>query len=245
MKKGSLSRDRKVALVTGASRGLGRQIALSLSRNGYTIIVNYLSSKKKAADLVKSMGRDSLAIEADVKDSGQVGAMAEEIMTAFGRLDAVINNAGITKDNLLLKQSESEWEQIMRTNVTGCFHIIKLMSPLMIDSGGGHIVNISSYSGVKGKTGQAAYSASKAALLGLTISAARELAQHHIKVNAVLPGYMMTDMGATASKAMEKARADSIINKLSDTDNVAEFIVYLLKREHITGQVFSLDSRII
>jgi 3-oxoacyl-[acyl-carrier protein] reductase len=165
MKKGSLSRDRKVALVTGASRGLGRQIALSLSRNGYTIIVNYLSSKKKAADLVKSMGRDSLAIEADVKDSGQVGAMAEEIMTAFGRLDAVINNAGITKGNLLLKQSESEWEQIMRTNVTGCFHIIKLMSPLMIDSGGGHIVNISSYSGVKGKTGQAAYSASKAALL--------------------------------------------------------------------------------
>lgn len=237
--------DRKVVLITGASRGLGRQIALTLAGNNYSVVVNYLSAQKEAAAVIRKINGDSLLLKADVRDSRQVKTMAEKIRVTFGRLDAVIHNAGITKDRLLLKLSEEEWVNIMNTNLTGCFHVIKYMSPLLINAGGGHIITISSYSGVKGKTGQAAYSASKAGLLGLTFSAARELADHNIKVNAILPGYMETEMGAASPDAMKAAKGDSILHVLSDTGTVAEFIVYLLKTDHITGQVFSLDSRII
>lgn len=237
--------SRKIALVTGASRGLGRQIALTLARNSYSVIVNYFSSEKEGAAVIEETGRNSLLIKADVREPEQVKVMAEQTKATFGRLDAVIHNAGITKDSLLLKQTEEEWEDIIDTNLTGCFLIMKYMSPLLIDAGGGHIVTISSYSGLKGKIGQAAYSASKAGLLGLTLSAARELAAHNIRVNAILPGYMETDMGAAAREALEAARKESIMHALSDTGTVAEFIVYLLKTDHVTGQVFSLDSRII
>lgn len=175
----------------------------------------------------------------------EVLAMTEKILDRFGRLDVVINNAGTTKDNLLLRQSEEEWDETIRTNLTGCFNTIKAMAPAMIRSGGGHIVNISSYSGVKGKQGQPAYSASKAALLGLTRSAALELAGYNIRVNAILPGYMPTAMGAAAGKAAESAREMSLLKGLSDPAEVSRFIVYLLQTGGITGQIFSLDSRII
>ncbi len=237
--------DKKAVLITGASRGLGKRIALTLAGNNYSVVVNYLSAEKEAAAVTEKINGDSLAIKADVRDSRQVRTMAEKIRATFGRLDAVIHNAGITKDRLLLKQTEGEWEEIMNTNLTGCFHVIKYLSPLLIDTDGGHIITVSSYSGVKGKTGQAAYSASKAGLLGLTFSAARELAAHDIRVNAILPGYMETDMGAAAPDAMQAAKEESIMRTLSDTGTVAEFIVYLLKTDHITGQVFSLDSRIL
>jgi 3-oxoacyl-[acyl-carrier protein] reductase len=234
-----------VALITGASKGLGKQIALTLSAYGYSVIVNYIASEKKANALVKRLEYNSVAFRADVGDIKQVRDMAGKIEKAFGRLDVIINNAGIAKDNLLLKQTEPEWDSILRTNLRGCFNVIKTMSPLMIQSGGGHIINISSYSGMKGKAGQAAYSASKAALLGLTLSAARELSEYNIKVNALLPGYMMTDMGMTAQKAVEKAKEESILNTLSQPQEAADFILFLMKTKNITGQVFSLDSRII
>ncbi|MDH4231457.1 MAG: SDR family oxidoreductase [Nitrospirota bacterium] len=234
-----------VALVTGASRGLGRQIAITLSAHGFSIVLNYMSSEKEADDLVKKLGNGSIAVRADVGDMKQVGKMAEKIDRTFGRLDAIINNAGIAKDNLLLKQNEQEWDIIMRTNLRGCFNVIRSASPVMIQTGGGHIINISSYSGVKGKAGQAAYSASKAALLGLTISAALELSEYNIKVNALLPGYLITEMGMTAQKAAEKAKEESILNTLSQPQEAADFILFLLKTKNITGQVFSLDSRII
>lgn len=234
-----------VALVTGASRGLGKQIALALSKSRYSIVINYLTSEKKAVKLLEEMSGDSLAIKADVRDLKQVQEMADQIKDKLGRLDVIINNAGITKDNLLLKQTEEEWDEIISTNLKGCFNIIKTMTPIMIKSGGGQIINVSSYSGIKGNAGQTAYSASKAALLGLTFTASCELAEYNIKVNALLPGYMVTDMGMKAHKAMEMAKENSVIKKLSNPEDVAEFIVYLLKTENITGQVFSLDSRII
>ena len=233
-----------VALITGASRGLGRQTAITLSANGYSVAVNYASSDKEAEDLIKTIGNNSIALKADVGDSKQVWAMADKIKKEFGRLDVIINNAGITKDNLLLKQTEQEWDSVIRTNLRGCFNVIKTLSPLIIQSGGGHILNISSYSGIKGKAGQAAYSASKAAILGLTASAACELSEYNIRVNAVLPGYMMTEMGAMALKAAENARGESILNKLSQPQEVAEFILYVVKTQNISGQVLSLDSRI-
>jgi 3-oxoacyl-[acyl-carrier protein] reductase len=235
----------QVALITGASRGLGKQIALALSGDGYSVSANFLSSSNEAADLIKTTGRDSVALRADVGDCRQVRAMAEEIKREFGRLDVIVNNAGIANDHLLLKQTEPEWDSTIRTNLTGCFNVIRTLSPLMIESGGGHIINISSYSGLKGQAGQAAYSASKAALLGLTISAALELSEYNIRVNAVLPGYMMTDMGTAAQKASEKVKEMSILKKLSQPQDVADFILHLVKTKSISGQIFNLDSRII
>ncbi|MEJ2698000.1 MAG: SDR family oxidoreductase [Candidatus Sulfobium sp.] len=235
----------RTALVTGASRGLGKEIALTLSSRGYRIAVNYLSSEKEALDVAERAGETSFAVRADVGDIGQVEEMGIEIERRFGRLDAVINNAGVTKDNLLLRQSEGDWDRTLRTNLKGCFNVIRAMAPIMKKSGGGHFLNVSSYSGLKGKAGQAAYSASKSALIGLSNSVARELAAHDIRVNVLLPGYMTTEMGAAAVKAMEQAGKDSISKKLSDPAEVAEFVAYLIQTKNITGQVFSLDSRII
>jgi NAD(P)-dependent dehydrogenase (short-subunit alcohol dehydrogenase family) len=235
-----------VALVTGASRGLGRELAKALSGGGYSVALNYRSSDKEAYALLAEIGsRDALLVRADVGDAKQVERMAAEIEKRYGRLDVVIANAGITRDNLLLRQSEMEWDETIATNLSGCFNVIKALAPAIARSGGGHIVTVSSYSGAKGKAGQAAYSASKAAVLGLTRCAAMELAEYDIRVNALLPGYMGTGMGPTAAKAMEKAKADSMLGKLSDQDEVAAFVLYLLKTRNITGQVFGLESRIL
>ncbi len=235
-----------VALVTGASRGLGRELAKALSAEGYSIALNYRSSDREALSLAEEIGSpDVLLIKADVGDAKQAGKMAAWIEKRFGRLDVIINNAGITRDNLLLRQSGQEWDETIGTNLKGCFNVIKALCPAIARSGGGHIVNVSSYSGVKGKAGQAAYSASKAAVLGLTRTCAIELAEHNIRVNVVLPGYMETRMGTAAEKAMERAKADSVLGKLSDPGEVAAFILYLLKTRNITGQVFGLESRIL
>ena len=234
-----------LALVTGASMGLGKQIALRLAEEGYGVVVNYVSSVKEAETTVKAIGNNSVAIKADIRSALDTNKMAEQIQYRFGRLDAIINNAGITKDNLLLKQTEEEWDEIMGTNLRGCFNVTKIMAPLMIKSGGGQIINISSYSGVKGKAGQAAYSASKAALIGFTFAAAREFSEYNIKVNALLPGFMATEMGMKSCRAMEHAQQNSILHKLSEPEHVAVFVAYLLKTVSITGQVFSLDSRVI
>lgn len=235
----------RTALVTGASRGLGREIALALSRHGYEVVVNYLSSEVEAADVAAKAGGKSFAVRADVGNVREVEEMAYRIEGRFGNLDVVVNNAGITKDSLLVRQSESDWDRIIDTNLKGCFNIIRATAPLMKRSGGGHVLNISSYSGLKGKAGQPAYSASKSALVGLSHSAAYELAEYNIRVNVLLPGYMTTEMGASALKAMQHAREESISKKLSDPLEVAEFVVCLLNTNNITGQVFSLDSRII
>jgi len=235
----------KVAVVTGASRGLGREIALALANNGYNVALNYLASEKEAIKTAEKIASETLLIKADVGDFTQVEKMADEVYKKWGRVDALINNAGITKDGLMIKMKEEEWDDILRVNLKGCYNTISAFSRVMIKSRGGHIMNISSYSGVKGKAGQAAYSASKAALLGLTYTAAKELAEFNIKVNALLPGYMQTEMGAAAEKAMAEAKEESIIGKLSSPKDAAGFIAYLLSTDSITGQIFCLDSRII
>jgi 3-oxoacyl-[acyl-carrier protein] reductase len=233
----------RVALVTGASRGLGKEIGIALSRKGYTLAVNYLASRREAEDIASAAGGGSFALQADVGDPAQVRSMSVFIEQRCRRLDVIVNNAGIARDNLLVRQSESEWDEVIRTNLTGCFNVIRALSPLMVKSGGGHIVNIASRSGLAGKAGQPAYSAAKAALLGVTRTAAAELAAHHIRVNAVLPGYLMTEMGRTAEKAIAAAKEASLLGRLSDPAEVAGFIAFLLTTEGVTGQVFSIDSR--
>jgi len=237
--------SRKVALITGAARGLGRHLTDTFVADGYAVVVNYLTAEMSAKELIKNRERYALAVKADVGDAKQVREMLRQTNDYFGRLDIVINNAGITRDKLLLKQTEEEWDAIFRTNLTGCFHVIRAAAPLMIETGGGHIINISSCSGVKGKAGQAAYSASKAALIGLTVSSARELAEHHIRVNAILPGYMMTAMGSAAGKAAEKAKEESLLHALIEPSAIAKSIVSLASYGYITGQIISLDSRML
>jgi len=234
-----------VALITGAAGGLGEKIAAALSGGGYRVAVNYLHAEKKAAEVAERAGRGSFAVRADVGDLKQVGEMMARIENTFGRLDAVINNAGITRDALLIRQSEMEWDEVISSNLKGCFNVIKCAAPLMIKSGGGHIINISSRSGARGKPGQASYSASKAAILGLTYTAAAELAEYRIRVNALLPGYMPVGLGINTPAAMEEARERSILKKLASPLEAAQFVATLLGTENITGQVFSLDSRTV
>jgi 3-oxoacyl-[acyl-carrier protein] reductase len=234
----------KTVLITGASHGLGRHLTEAFLGKGYAVIVNYLTSEASARELLSGREEHVLAIKTDVGDSVQVSAMIRQTKDRFGRLDIIINNAGIAKDNLLLRQSEEEWDETIKTNLTGCFHVIREAAPLMKSSGGGHIINISSYSGVKGRVGQAAYSASKAALIGLTVSAARELAGYNIRVNAVLPGYMMTEMGARSAKATRQAKEESLLRTLTDPADIARGITAIAEMDYITGQVIGLDSRI-
>lgn len=234
----------KIALITGAGRGLGRHLADAFLERGYCLAVNYLRSETEARSIVSGAAERAIAVMADVGSAAEVQKMVVQIEQAFGRLDVVINNAGITKDSLLIKQAESDWDAIIRTNLTGCFHVIRAVSPLIKRSGGGHIINISSRSGLKGSTGQAAYSASKAALIGLTLSAAMELADDGIRVNAVLPGYMLTDMAGGSRKASSKAEEESAFGRLTDPASVARSICSLAELDYITGQTISLDSRI-
>jgi len=234
----------KVAVVTGASRGLGREIAFTLSRAGYHVAVNYHLSKKEADEVVRNMSLPSMAIKADVGNLREVGQMAREVYEKWGKVDLLINNAGIAKDGLVIRYEESDWDEVVRVNLKGCFNTVKSFVPFMISSGGGHIIHISSYSGLRGKAGQAAYSASKASLIGLTVTLAKELAEYNIRVNALLPGYMPTEMGRNAKEAMKKAAEESILGTLSNPEAVSWFIAFLANTSFVTGQVFSLDSRI-
>jgi 3-oxoacyl-[acyl-carrier protein] reductase len=232
-----------VAVVTGGTGGLGREITVALVERGYTVVVNYLRADEVAGSLRAAMGDRLMPVKADVGKFQEVLRMAEEVSRTWGEVTVLINNAGITRDSPLVRQREEDWDLVIDTNVKGAFNTIRAFAPLM--KGGGHIVNISSYSGVKGKAGQAAYSASKAALLGLTRTAARELARDNIRVNALLPGYMAAGMGIGAAGALENATANSLMKTLSDPGEVARFIAHLVGTEKVTGQIFTLDSRII
>lgn len=233
-----------VAVVTGASRGFGRQTAITLLRAGYHVALNYNESEPDAGGTAGRAVENIMAVKADVGVSSQVEAMAESIYKRWGRVDALINNAGITRDKLLLRCTEDDWEDVLKVNLKGCFNTVRTFAPLLQKSGGGHIVNIASYSGARGRAGQAAYSASKAAVLGFTYSMAKELAEYDIRVNSILPGYMPTDMGRNAGAAMKAALEESLLKRLSDPAEAAGFIAYLLTTKNITGQVFNLDSRI-
>lgn len=233
-----------VALITGASRGLGRELALHLSKAGYRVIINYLRERDNPKEIVSPNYRDFIAIRADVGDANAVRQMEHVIKDRYGRLDVIINNAGITRDGLLINYDEKDWDEVMRINLRGCYNVIRYLAPLMVDSGGGNIINIASRSGLRGKIGQAAYSASKAAIIGMTYSLAKELAPHNIRVNCIIPGYMATDMGMKSVKAMEMARKESVMNTLTEIGDVALFVEAILKSRSVTGQVFSVDSRL-
>jgi 3-oxoacyl-[acyl-carrier protein] reductase len=231
----------RTALVTGAAGLLGKEITTTLLKNSYNVVINYHESEYMAA-LMEYEENRYLLIKADVSKYDDVKEMSKEVHKRFDRLDVIINNAAITRDELLVKYKESDWEDVINVNLKGVFNCIKAFVPLMKE--GGHIINISSYSGLKGKAGQVAYSASKAALIGLTKTAAKEFAHKNIRVNAIVPGYMASKMGILAQRAMQEAIRESLLKTLCDPKEVAKFILYLIETKTITGQIFCLDSRI-
>ncbi len=187
----------KAALVTGASRGIGREIALELARQGANVAVNYSGSEAKAQEVVaeiKALGRESFAIQCDVSNSESVTEMVKATIENFGKLDILVNNAGITRDNLLMRMKDDEWDAVINTNLKGVFLCTKAVTRQMMKQRSGRIINIASIVGSIGNPGQANYVAAKAGVIGLTKTSAKELASRGITVNAVAPGFITTDM---------------------------------------------------
>jgi len=238
----------KIALVTGASRGIGRQIALTLGAKGAAVIVNYNGSAAKAEDVVneiKAAGGKAEAVQCNVAEFESCGSMLAEVVEKYGRLDILVNNAGITRDNLLMKMSEEDFDAVIKTNLKGVFNCIKHISRQMLKQRAGRIINISSVSGVLGNAGQANYCAAKAGVIGLTKSAARELASRGITVNAVAPGFIVTDMTDVLSDSVKASIIEQIpMKKLGETADIAEAVAFLASDEakYITGQVLSIDG---
>lgn len=238
----------KIALVTGASRGIGRQIALTLGREGASVIVNYNGSAAKAEEVVKEIeaaGGKAEAVQCNVYDFESCGRMMADVVSRYGRLDILVNNAGITRDNLLMKMSEEDFDAVISTNLKGVFNCIKHISRQMLKQKAGRIINISSVSGVLGNAGQANYCAAKAGVIGITKSAARELASRGITVNAVAPGFIATEMTDVLSDSVKAAATEQIPMKhFGSTQDIAETVAFLAsdKAGYITGQVLSVDG---
>ncbi len=238
----------RVALVTGASRGIGRAVAQRLGRMGATVLVNYNGSLDRAMEVVQEIqeaGGRGEAICCDVSDYGACGRMAEEIIKKYAHVDILVNNAGVTRDNLILRMSEEEYDKVLDTNLKGAFNTIRHLSRYFLKQRGGNIINISSVSGVTGNAGQANYSASKAGLIGLTKSVARELAGKGVRVNAVAPGFIETEMTqALPEKAREAAVASIPAGRMGTVEDVARLVAFLAGKgaDYITGQVICVDG---
>lgn len=238
----------KVALVTGAGRGIGREIALTLAAYGADVIVNYNGSKEKAeevAEQIRAMGRKAAAAQCSVADFEACGQMITDALADFGHIDILVNNAGITKDNLVIKMTEADFDAVIDTNLKGTFNTIKHMYRPFLKQKAGRIINLSSVSGVLGNAGQANYAASKAGVIGLTKSVARELASRNIMVNAVAPGFIDTDMTqAMTDTAKEATLAQIPLKRVGTPKDVAETVAFLAsdKAAYITGQIISVDG---
>lgn len=238
----------KSALVTGASRGIGRSIALQLAEEGYNVAVNYAGAKEKAEAVVeeiKAKGVDSFAIQANVADADEVKAMIKEVVSQFGSLDVLVNNAGITRDNLLMRMKEQEWDDVIDTNLKGVFNCIQKATPQMLRQRSGAIINLSSVVGAVGNPGQANYVATKAGVIGLTKSAARELASRGITVNAVAPGFIVSDMTDALSDELKEQMLTQIpLARFGQDTDIANTVAFLAsdKAKYITGQTIHVNG---
>lgn len=237
----------RVAIVTGASRGIGRAIALRLAHEGADVVVTAttLESAQKTAEEIEATGRKALALAVDVADSAAVGVMFATVSETFGKVDILVNNAGITRDGLLLRMKDTDWDAVMDVNLKGAFNCIREASKLMTKARSGRIVNIGSVVGEMGNAGQVNYCASKAGMIGLTKSAARELAKRGITVNAVTPGFIETDMTAVLSEKVREGLLQQIpLEKFGTPDDVANAVFFLVSGlgDYVTGHVLSVNG---
>jgi len=240
----------KIAIVTGSTRGIGKAIALRLAAEGATVVISG-RSEERAREVQKEIeqsGGKALVVLADVSRMEEAKKLIETTLNSFGRIDILVNNAGITRDNLLMRMSEDEWNAVLTTNLNGAFNCIKSATRQMMKQRYGRIINITSVVGLIGNAGQANYAASKAGLIGLTKSVARELASRNITCNAVAPGFIETDMTAVLD---EKVRENLIrqipLGKLGSPEDVASLVVFLASDEaaYITGQTFNVDGGMV
>ncbi len=238
----------KVALITGGTRGIGRAIALKLSEEGYNIAISYINNNKKAQEVVDEIEKNNvkaLAIKADVSKEEEVNNMMKVINKELGNIDVLVNNAGITKDNLLIRMKTEDWDQVIDTNLRGVFLCTKAVARGMMKKRYGKIVNIASIVGISGNTGQGNYSASKAGVIGFTRSIAKELGSRGINVNAVAPGFIETDMTQVLEDNIKDEMLKSIpLNRAGKPEDVANLVVFLCseKADYITGQVIHVDG---
>ena len=241
----------KIALVTGAGRGIGRQIALTLAQNHAHVIVNYNGSKQNAEQVVAEItqaGGSAEAIQCNVADADAGNAMVKDIIAKHGKVDILVNNAGITRDNLIMRMTDQEFEDVLNTNLKGAFYMIRSLSRNFLKQRSGKIINITSVVGITGNAGQANYAASKAGVIGLTKTAARELASRGIRVNAIAPGFIETDMTEVLSDKVKEASVSQItLGHFGKPEDVANLAVFLASEAaaYITGQVIHCDGGMV
>ena len=240
--------EKKVAVVTGAARGIGRAIALELAKDGAIVIINYNGSAEKAEEVKKQIeaeGGEAAVYQCNVADDTACGVFFKNIIKEYGRVDILVNNAGITKDGLLMGMSEEDFSRVVDVNLKGTFHCIRHVSRQMLKQRSGRIISLASVVGIRGNAGQANYAASKAGIIGLTKSAAKELASRGITVNAIAPGFIRTDMTEVLPDRVKEAAEGMIpMGSFGEPQDVAKAAAFLASdgARYITGQVLCVDG---
>lgn len=238
----------KCAVITGASRGIGREIALKYAKEGANIVLNYRNSETEALQLkeeLDKLGSDTLIVKANVSNFEEAEKLIKEAKETFGRVDILVNNAGITKDNLIMRMKEEDFDSVIDVNLKGAFNCLKAVTPIMVRQKSGKIINMSSVVGVIGNAGQVNYCASKAGLIGMTKSLAREIGGKNINVNAIAPGFIDTDMTKVLSEDQKKNIMSQVpLKRLGQAEDIANLALFLASNQsdYITGQVIHVDG---
>ena len=241
----------KAALVTGGSRGIGRAIAIRLATQGADVAFTYKGNAAAAAETtaaVEALGRRAVAVQADVREFESAEGVVKATLEAFGKVDILVNNAGVTRDDLIMRMSAEAWREVLETNLFGAFWMVKAVTRPMLKARSGRIVNITSVSGQAGQMGQANYSSAKAGLIGLTKAAARELASRSITVNAVAPGFVLTELTRDLPEALQaEITARTPLGRFGTTDEIAQAVAFLASDDaaYITGQVLAVDGGLV
>lgn len=242
-----MSESNKVAVVTGGSRGIGQAIVIALAEAGFDVVFSYVANKAAASEVEKTaevFGVKAMAIQADASQGLEAQSLIDQTLEKFGRIDVLVNNAGVTRDGLLMRMSDEDWAKVIDTNLSGVFYTCRAAVKAMVKQRSGNIVNISSVSGVYGNAGQANYSASKAGVIGFTKSIAKEVGSRGITANAIAPGFIVTDM--TSDLPTEKIVEHIPLKRLGQPEDIARAVVFLVTSGgYITGQVLHVDGGLV